>query len=131
VFIHEDGYDAYEEPMTGVFVESGDIDLGSGDNFTFVKRVIPDMRFVKDSRVSSDPAMNIVLKRRDYPGQSLSTDSTSQIKEDTTYKNVRTRGRQIVLRYESDDDNTSEDQKGYKWRIGTTRLDLQPSGRRA
>jgi hypothetical protein len=34
------------------------------------------------------------------------------------------------LRFESDDDATTDDQLGYKWRLGSTRIDLQPSGRR-
>jgi hypothetical protein len=131
VFQHETGYDDYEDGMTGVFIESADIDISSGDSLAFVKKIMPDMRFIVQSGVSNDPAMNIVLKRRDYPGETLITDSTSQITETTKFKNVRTRSRQIVLRFESDDDLSTTDQKGYKWRIGATRLDLQPSGRRA
>lgn len=131
VFQHETGYDDYEDAMTGVFVESADIDISSGDSFTFVKEILPDMRFIVASGVSNTPAMNIVLKRRDYPSDSLITDSTNQITQTTKFKNVRTRSRQIVLRFESDDDAQTVDQKGYKWRIGSTRLELQPSGRRA
>jgi len=131
IFRHESGFDSYDDAMTGVFIESADIDISSGDSFTFVKKLIPDMAFVKEAGVSNDPAMNIVLKRRDFPSQPLVTDSTSQITESTTFKNLRTRSRQIVLRFESDDDANDVDQKGYKWRVGATRLDLQPSGRRA
>lgn len=131
VFTHENGYDNYEDGMTGVFIESADIDISSGDSLAFVKKVMPDMRFITQSGVSNNPAMNIVLKRRDYPSESLVTDSTSQITQSTKFNNVRTRSRQIVLRFESDDDLAANDQKGYKWRIGSTRLDLQPSGRRA
>lgn len=131
VFQHESGFDDYEDAMTGVFIESADIDISSGDSLAFVKKLIPDMAFVKEQGVSNTPAMNIVLKRREYPGQSLIVDSTSQITETTTFKNLRTRSRQIVLRFESDDDAQAVNQKGYKWRVGATRLDLQPSGRRA
>ena len=131
VFRHESGFDDYEDAMTGVFIESADIDISAGDSLAFVKKLIPDMAFVKESGVSNNPAMNIVLKRREFPGDSLVVDSTSQITETTQYKDVRTRSRQIVLRFESDDDAQAVDQKGYKWRVGATRLDLQPSGRRA
>jgi hypothetical protein len=117
--------------MTGVFIESADIDISSGDSLAFVKKLIPDMAFVKEQGISNTPVMNIVLKRREFPGQSLVVDSTSQITETTTFKNLRTRSRQIVLRFESDDDAQVVNQKGYKWRVGATRLDLQPSGRRA
>ena len=131
VFQHENGFDDYEDAMTGVFIESADIDISNGDSLAFVKKLIPDMAFVTESGISTNPVMNIVLKRREFPGQSLVTDSTSQITPTTTFKNVRSRGRQVVLRFESDDDASAVDQKGYKWRIGSTRLDLQPSGRRA
>ena len=131
VFEHETGFDDYEDAMTGVFIESADLDISSGDSFTFVKQIIPDMKFVTATGVSVDPAMNIVLKSRDYPGQSLTTDSTSQVTPTTTFSNVRTRARQVAFRFESDDDNTATEQKGYKWRLGSTRIDIQPSGRRA
>jgi hypothetical protein len=75
--------------------------------------------------------MNIVLKSRNYPGESLITDSTSQVTPTSTFSSVRTRARQVVFRFESDDDNTAADQKGYKWRLGSTRIDMQPSGGRA
>ena len=130
VFEHETGFDDYEDAMTGVFIESADLDIGSGDSFTFVKQVIPDMKFVTETGISVNPAMNIVLKGRDYPGQSLTTDSTTQVTPTSTFGNVRTRARQVAFRFESDDDNAAADQKGYKWRLGSTRIEIQPSGRR-
>ena len=130
VFQHENGFDDNDSPMTGVFIESADLDIGSGDSFSFVKKIIPDMKFVNDPSFSNTPAMNIVLKQRDFPGQTLSTDSTTQVTTTSTFSNVRSRARQLVFRFESDDDNTN-DQRGYKWRLGSTRIDIQPSGRRA
>ena len=79
---------------------------------------------------SPDPAVNIVLKNRDFNGESLTTNSTNQIKTTTNQSFVRARGRQFVLRFESDDDNNTEDRKDYKWRVGSTRIDIQTSGRR-
>ena len=117
--------------MSNVFIESADIDLGDGENFMFVKKLIPDIKFSTTRGVSNTPAVNMVIKRRNYNAESLSTDSTSQITSSTTFTNVRTRTRQMVLRVESDDDNSVEaNQKDFKWRLGNTRLDMQPSGRR-
>jgi hypothetical protein len=130
VFQHENGFDDNDSPMTGVFIESADLDIGSGDSFSFVKKIIPDMKFVNDPSFNNTPAMNIVLKQRNFPGQTLSTDSTTQVTTTSTFSNVRSRARQLVFRFESDDDNTN-DQRGYKWRLGSTRIDIQPSGRRA
>ena len=116
--------------MSDVYVESADIDISSGEQYAFVKKMIPDMAFIVDTTVSNTPAMNIVVKRRDFPSATLVTDSTTQVTAASTFTNLRTRSRQIVFRFESDDDNTALDQKGYKWRLGSTRIDLQPSGRR-
>ena len=131
IYEHETGYNNNQAAMTNVFVESADIAIGDGDNFFFIKQIIPDVAFVSDGSESNTPAMNIVLKRRDYPGQSLSTDSTTQVTGTSTYTDVRSRARQLVLRFESDDDATGTDQLGYKWRLGSTRIEIQPSGRRA
>ena len=130
VFEHETGYDDNGSPMDGVFVESADIDISSGEQFTFIKKLIPDMDFIRPAGATNTPAMNVVLKRRNFPNDTLVTDSTSQITPDFTFSNVRTRSRQVVIRFESDDDNTADNRLGYKWRIGTTRLDIQASGRR-
>jgi hypothetical protein len=130
LYNHETGYDDGLEPMSGVYIESADIDISAGEYDVFMKKIIPDMAFVTETGVSNNPAMNIVVKRRDFPGQSLITDSTTKVTPTSTFTNLRTRARQVVFRFESDDDNDVNDQKGYKWRLGSTRVDLQQSGRR-
>ncbi len=130
IYEHEKGFNDDESAMDGVFVESADIDVGDGDRFVFLKKVLPDILFVNDTGTSQDPAINIVVKRRDFSNQTLSTDSTTQIKSTSTFGSLRSRCRQFVLRFESDDDNTEADRKNYKWRLGNTRVEVQPSGRR-
>ena len=131
IYMHETGFNDNDEAMSNVYIESADIDLADGENFMFVKKLIPDIKFSTTPGVDNTPAMNIVLKRRDYNVDTLSTDSTSQITNSTRFTNLRTRARQVVLRFESDDDNSVEaNKKGYKFRVGDTRLDVQPSGRR-
>lgn len=131
IYMHETGFNDNDEAMSNVYIESADIDLADGENFMFVKKLIPDIKFSTTPGVDNTPAMNIVLKRRDYNVDTLSTDSTSQITNSTRFTNLRTRARQVVLRFESDDDNNVEaNKKGYKFRVGNTRLDVQPSGRR-
>ena len=131
VYLHESGFNDDDSAMSDVFIESADIDLADGENFMFVKKLIPDIKFSTTTGISNNPAMNIVIKRRDYNADTLSTDSTSQITTSTRFTNLRTRTRQVVLRFESDDDNSVEaNKKDYKFRVGNTRLDLQPSGRR-
>ncbi len=47
VFQHEVGYDNLNAGMSNVFIESGDIDISAGENFSFVKKVIPDVRLLQ------------------------------------------------------------------------------------
>jgi hypothetical protein len=130
LYNHETGFNDDTEPMDNVFIQSADFDIGDGDSLAFVKRILPDIQFVNALGTSPNGAVNIVLKNRDFMGESLTTDSTSKITSTTNKADVRARGRQFVLRFESDDDNDTQDRKDYKWRLGNTRLDIQPSGRR-
>jgi hypothetical protein len=130
IYEHEKGFNDDESAMDGVFVESADIDITDGDRFVFLKRILPDILFVNDTGTNQNPAVNVVVKRRDFNNQTLSTDSTTQITASTTFGSLRSRARQFVLRFESDDDNTDSDRKNYKWRLGSTRVDVQQSGRR-
>jgi hypothetical protein len=130
LFEHESGFNDDTSSMDGVFIESADVDIGDGDAFAFVKKVIPDIAFVNDVGTSQNGAVNFVLKRRNFPNETLSTDSTLQITASTTYQSLRSRARQVVVRIESDDDNDLSDRLNYKWKLGSTRMDIQPSGRR-
>ncbi len=126
LYQHEIGFNDDGQPMTNVFIESSDFDLGDGEQFAFVNRVIPDLKFLENS---SDGQVNIVLKTRDFPGDSLSTNSTNIITSTTKQSHVRARARQMVLRLESDDDAVAEN-TSTGWRLGATRLDVKPDGRR-
>ena len=130
IYKHETGFNNDEDAMDGVFVESADIDVGDGDRFLFLKKILPDILFVTQSGTSQSPAINVVVKRRDFNNQTLATDSTTQITPSSTFGSLRSRTRQFVLRFESDDDNSVTNRKDYKWRLGSTRLEILPSGRR-
>jgi hypothetical protein len=116
--------------MDNVFIESADIDVGDGDSFVFLRKILPDILFVNDVGTSPSGVINVVVKRRDFNNQSLTTDSTSQITSSSTFTSLRSRTRQFVIRFESDDDNSETNRKDFKWRLGDTRIDVQPSGRR-
>ena len=131
LYQHETGFNDDLSSMDGVFIESADLDVADGDSFAFVKKLLPDIKFSKAVGTDPTPAMNIVVKSRNFANQSLTTDSTTQVTESSTFASLRTRSRQVVLRFESDDDNTVDsNKKDYKWRLGSTRLDVVPSGRR-
>jgi hypothetical protein len=126
LYEHETGYDADGSPMTNVFVESSDFDIGDGEQFAFINRMIPDIRFLSNSNGGQ---VNIVLKTRNFPGDTLTTNSTSAISSSTQQSHVRARARQAVVRIESDDDNVPAN-TATGWRLGATRLDVRTDGRR-
>jgi hypothetical protein len=126
LYQQEVGFDDDGSPMTNVFIESSDFDIGDGDKFSFIRRVIPDFKFLSNS---SSGKVNIVVKTRNFPGDSLTTRATSSIGSTTQQSNIRARGRQAVLRVESDDDDTSGN-LSVGWRLGATRLDVKTDGKR-
>lgn len=126
LYQHETGFNDDGNPMTNVFIESSDFDLGDGEQFAFVNRVIPDLKFLDNSDAGQ---VNMVLKTRDFPGDSLTTNSTNVITSTTKQSHVRARARQMVLRLESNDDAIPEN-TDTGWRLGATRFDVKPDGRR-
>ena len=127
LFQHETGFNDDGSPMTNVFIESSDFDLGDGEQFTFIRRIIPDFKFLQNNNSGN---INIVVKTRNFPGDSLTTSSTNPITETTTQAYVRARARQMVLRFESDDDASADGNLDIGWRLGATRIDTRPDGKR-
>ena len=127
LFQHETGHDDDGSPMTNVFIESADFDIGDGEEFQFIRRCIPDIKFTGSGE---NQTINVVVKARNFPGSDLTTDQTTAITSSTTKIDTRARGRQAVVRFESDDDAVTDSQLGVGFRVGGTRLDIQPNGRR-
>ena len=127
LYQQEVGFDDDGSPMTNVFIESSDFDLGDGEQFTFIKRIIPDLKFLENDNSGN---VNIVIKTRNFPGESLSTNSINAITETTKQAFVRGRARQLTLRFESDDDATDNKNLSIGWRLGATRIDVRPDGKR-
>jgi len=128
LYQHETGNDDDGSPMDNVFIESADFDIGDGEEFQFIKRMIPDVKFTGSGGTGQQ--INVVLKERNYPGDSLSTDQTTSFTASTTKIDMRARARQAVVRFESDDDAAVGAREGVGFRVGGTRLDIRPNGRR-
>ena len=130
LYNHEIGNDADGSAMQNVFIESSDFNVDTnGENIQFISRIIPDVKFTgTGSTGSSGQKIDFVLKRRNFPGEELTTVSTSSCFSNTTKLDTRLRARQAVLRVQSNDDNT--DDIGMSFRLGATRLDVKPDGRR-
>jgi len=132
VYNHELGNDNDGSPMTNVFIESSDFDIDpGGEDFQFISRIIPDIKFTgTGSTGSGGQSVNVVLKRRNFPGESLTTAVTSTCDSATTKIDTRVRGRQAVLRIESDDDGAAGSTEGVGFRVGAMRLNFRPDGKR-
>ena len=127
LYQQEKGFNDDGSPMTNVFIESSDLDIGDGEQFSFLKRIIPDYKFIEDANSGN---VNIVLKTRNFPSDSLATNSTNVVSANTQQVYVRSRSRQIALRFESDDDATNDGNLSIGWRLGATRIDIKPDGKR-
>ena len=119
VYVHERGDDDDGSPMNS-FIESADFDLGDGEQFMFVSRLIPDIDITSSD---AEASVNYVLKTRNYPGDTLVTNSTNPIQSTTEQAFLRSRSRQASLRIESSTTDIT-------WTLGDLRLDVRPDGRR-
>ena len=121
LYSHEVGNDDDGSAMASVYIQSGDFDIGNGQDFQFIKRMIPDIDF--NGTGGSSQAVDAVLKVRNYPGDSLATEQTTSFTGTTTKIDRRARGRQAALRFQSS-------AAGVGFRLGNTRLDIQTNGKR-
>ena len=117
IYNHEDGYDADGSAMTA-YIESGDLEIGDGNNFMMIDRVLPDFSFS-----GSSPEVTMTIKGSDFPLESPSSLATATITDSTKQANVRARARHTVLRLESSN-------AGYGWRLGGFRFGMRQDGRR-
>lgn len=117
MYTHEQGVDAYDEPMEA-FIESGDIELDAGGNqFAHVSRMIPDFKTLTGS-------VDVTVTGRKYPQASETASSGAmEVTSSTAFISPRLRARQISIKISSDG-------LGDNWRSGTMRVDLLPHGRR-
>ena len=132
LYTHEVGNDdGSTDPVTPInaYIQSSQMDIGDGDNFVFIRRMIPDLTF-RDSTASS-PTANFILKARDFPGapydneqdKSVVRSATVPIEEFTNQVHLRLRGRSFSFRIESNEAGTA-------WRLGSPRVDIRGDGRR-
>lgn len=110
------------------YIESSPFDIGDGDRFSFVRRIVPDLKFFNST---NDPEAVLVLKTQNYSGSnyvngsSSAVDRTSTVPIDqyTNVANVRVRGRSLVFRIESN-------KVGTRWGLGSPRIEIRPDGGR-
>jgi hypothetical protein len=127
LYEHEFGYDNDGSPMTNVYIESSDIDLDEGEQFSQISKLIPDIRFLSNS---GGGQINFVVKTRNAPGETLTTKSTNAVTSTASKVDLRSRSRQAAFRFESDDDASYPGNTDTGWRLGNNRIEVKPDGKR-
>jgi hypothetical protein len=132
LYFHERGFDdgsTVPDSAITSFIESSQMSIGDGDNFVFLRKLIPDLTF-RDSTAAA-PSATMTLQTRNYPGGAyLQTNSKTvtktasvPVEQWTNEVNVRLRGRSFAFKIETTD-------TGVGWRLGSPRVEVQPDGMR-
>ena len=132
IYEHEIGFDdGTTNPTTPInaFIQSSPIDIGDGEQFMLLRKMIPDVDFRDSTAVLPD--VNITLDVKNAPDGTYSkTETDAFVKTQAAAVDARTeqlyfrlRGRQMRFKIESED-------LGVTWRLGSPRLDIRPDGRR-
>jgi hypothetical protein len=118
------------------YIQSADIDIGDGDKFMLVRRVIPDVNF-NGSTLSGTvtPQVTVTIGVRNFPGavsETTNVNGVSSTKDVVTtatidqYTNqvfIRARGRQMNFKIASNN-------LGTQWQLGLPRVDAREDGKR-
>ena len=139
VVFHEYGVDDNSTEVTtaiNAVIETAEFDIEDGDRFGFVWRILPDITF-NGSTGASSPQVTMTLIPMQNAGSgytspqstagtsyaSIQRIATAPIEEFTGQVYIRVRGRQMILKIESN-------QIGTQWQLGSPRIDIRQDGRR-
>ena len=139
VVYHEYGVDDNSTEVTtaiNAVIETAEFDIDDGDRFGFVWRILPDITF-NGSTGASSPQVTMTLIPMQNAGSgytspqstagtsyaSIQRIATAPIEEFTGQVYIRVRGRQMILKIESN-------QIGTQWQLGSPRIDIRQDGRR-
>jgi hypothetical protein len=117
------------------YVQSADFDIGDGQTFGFVWRILPDINFNGSTVLAPSVTMEVKPRRNsgapygdaDNPTVTSANNYAVQrvytVQEFDGQVYTRLRGRQMALRVESTG-------LGVSWQLGSVRIDVRPDGRR-
>lgn len=117
MYEHERGTNA-DGSMLGDYIESGEFDLGDGEEFVFCLKALPDVK------LSGSNSVDLTISHREYinedepyltSGPHTVTTATRRIDD------ARFRNRHAKIRWAGSSPESS-------WRLGDTRFDIQPDG---
>ena len=135
LYSHEFGLDdGSTSPASAIpaYIESSQLDIGDGDKYVFIRRLLPDLTF--DGSTASSPTASFTLKTRNFPGGAYDNSDASTVTQSagattttverfTDQVHVRLRGRSFALRVDSSG-------LAVQWRLGSPRVDIRPDGKR-
>ena len=128
LYNHEKGNDDDGSAISS-YIESSQFDIGEGEHFSFVDRVLPDVTF--GGSTGADPAAVFTMQARNFPGatydqsqdETTTRTATSPVEQFTNQLFGRVRGRSMSLK-------GSSDALGVQWRLGMPRVNIRMDGRR-
>jgi hypothetical protein len=131
LYNHEKGYDDDGAALVSS-IESSQVDIGDGDRFSFISRLIPDLTF--NGSTVDNPSVNITIEGRNYPGGDYLQSDTSAVtrtavsttvpfEQWTEKADIRVRGRSFNF-------SLASSNEGVRWRLGSPRIDARQDGRR-
>jgi hypothetical protein len=138
IVFHEQGNDDNETGTTlpiNAVIETTEFDIDDGDHFGFVWRIVPDITFRGSDTASPQVTMTLIPMQNSGSGfndpislggnsnATVVRTATVPIEEFTGQVYVRVRGRQMIMKVESN-------QLGCAWQLGSPRIDIKQDGRR-
>lgn len=117
---HDIGFDDDDEPMRGVFAESGFNDLDEGDTITFTNQVEPDMKWFGETPGS----VAVTLKGVKYAQDSYFLVGPVGLDQANRYVRPRMRAQSVAVRIDW------APRRGFSARVGAWRFRVAPGGKR-
>lgn len=116
------------------YISSSEFDIDDGNNFMFVWRMLPDLTFSNSENApdGSAPKLTMTLYGLYNSGSGSIDNASGQVSMGSTYVITeeftgqlftRVRGRQMIIKVESNQINTA-------WQLGSPRIDSRKDGRR-
>ena len=117
IYEQETGNNQADGTAIPAFLQTGSVEIADGDALMSVSKLVPDFDNLTNN-------MTATLTLEQYPQSSSNVTTTGTISSTTEKIDVRGRGRAVKIKYET---NTVNDTP---WRLGSTKLQLRPDGRR-
>ena len=99
-----------------VFIESGEFDIGDGDDILFIDRIMPDIKV-------SVGNLQLSVKTKYHPNDTIITKGPFEVDGSTQFIRPRARGRTGKIRVSTGAANT-------RFNVGSIRMDVMQDGKR-